>query len=100
MSAFDVTVKDTLQSTTLPHAAVSSGHVAGVGHDPKLAKYLRCCHAVNVDFTPLAWETSGGATDTVHSFLKLHTWLQADRTAVEDVGILRLGLYRRISLII
>jgi hypothetical protein len=78
MSAFDVTVKDTLQSTTLSHAAVSSGHVAGVGHDAKLAKYLRRCHAVNVEFTPLAWETSGGATDTVHSFLKRLTRLQAD----------------------
>jgi hypothetical protein len=99
MSAFDVTIKDTLQSNTLSHAAVSSGHVAGVGHNAKLAKYLDRCHAVNVEFTPLAWETSGGATDTVHSFLQRLTRLQADRSAL-DVGTLRLGLYRRLSLII
>jgi hypothetical protein len=98
MTAFDVTIKDTLQRTTLPNAAASSGYVAQVGHDAKLTKYLELCDAVNMEFFPLAWETTGGATDVVHSIIARLTKLQADRLAGSSLAVLRTGLYRRISI--
>lgn len=88
-----------MQANILCHAAVSSGHVVCVGHIVKLAKYHLRCHEVNVEFTLLAWKTSGCATNIVHSSVKRLTRFHVDRTA-RDVRSLRLGLYRRLPLII
>ena len=49
---FDMSVSDTLQSTSLHHAAVDTGYVAQVAHDRKARKYREACLEVNLDFFP------------------------------------------------
>ena len=40
--------------------------VAEEAHDRKLLKSLEVCQKEGIHFVPLAWESTGGATETVH----------------------------------
>ena len=40
--------------------------VAEEAHDKKLQKSLEICQKEGIHFVPLAWESTGGATETVH----------------------------------
>ena len=96
-SAFDVSVSDTLQSTSLHHAAVVTGYVAQAAHDRKVRKYREACLEVNLDFFPMVWESTGGATSTVHSMVESWSNQEADRCGLPRSTI-RARLYQRISL--
>ena len=44
-----------------------AGVVAEEAHDRKLVKSLEVCQQEGIRFVPLAWESTGGATETVQS---------------------------------
>ena len=43
-----------------------AGAVAEEAHDRKLLKSLGVCQREGIQFVPLAWESTGSATQTVH----------------------------------
>ena len=96
-SAFDVSVSDTLQSTSLHHATVDTGYVAQAAHDRKARKYREACLEVNLDFFPMVWESTGGATSTVHSMVESWSNQEADRCGLPRATI-RARLYQSLSL--
>ena len=65
-SAFDVTISHPLQQKYLKIAMEEAGVVAEDAHDRKLQKSLALCEKQGIHFVPLAWESTGGATETVH----------------------------------
>ena len=44
---------------------MEAGVVAEEAHDKKLLKSLEVCQREGIHFVPLAWEATGGATETV-----------------------------------
>jgi hypothetical protein len=66
-SAFDVTIAHPLQKKYISVAMEEAGVAAQEAHDRKLQKTLAVCREEGIHFVPLAWESLGGATDTVHS---------------------------------
>ena len=44
--------------------------VAEEAHDRKLQKSLKVCEEEGIHFVPLAWESTGGATETVHETIR------------------------------
>ena len=98
-TAFDVTISFTLQPSSLQHAAYTTGHVAEAAHVRKLAKSFEQCRAQNIKFVPLAWESTGGATDIVHSLIERWSNAAADRSGVER-QIVRNGVYAQVSVAI
>ena len=44
--------------------------VAEEAHDKKLQKSLEVCQKEGIHFVPLAWESTGGATETVHETVR------------------------------
>ena len=46
-----------------------AGVAAQDAHDKKLQKSLALCDKEGLHFVPLAWESLGGATETVHDTL-------------------------------
>ena len=71
ISAFDVTIRDTLQHSTLPIAANSSGHLVRVGFKAKMDKFQSICAEVpNLSFLPLVWESCGGSSSSVNDTLQ------------------------------
>jgi len=49
--------------------------VAEEAHDKKLQKSLEVCQKEGIHFVPLAWESTGGATETVHETVRKWTYL-------------------------
>jgi ubiquitin carboxyl-terminal hydrolase 44/49 len=96
-SAFDVTISDTLQPTSLDRAAAESGYVARVAHEKKLQKYQDSCRESNLAFFPMVWESTGGTTSTVHSTIESWSNQEADRGGLPRSRI-RTRLYQRLSL--
>ena len=79
-SAFDITVTHPLQKKFLEIATEEAGTVAQDAHDKKLLKSLEVCKKEGIHFVPLAWESTGGATDTVHATIRKWTRLLARAT--------------------
>ena len=75
------------------------GYAARSAHDAKIAKYDAICEDANVKFFPLAWETTGGATTTVHNIIQRWTKSEAERCNL-SAGVLKVWLYRRLSVFI
>ena len=48
-------------------------------HDRKLQKSLAICEKEGIHFVPLAWESTGGATETVHETVRKWTELEGAR---------------------
>jgi hypothetical protein len=100
-TAFDITVRDSLQQTFLFHAANHTGYVAKQAHERKLHRYLERCEAQGYGFCPLVWETFGGATEEVHDTLK--AWVRGIYERCGGTGglplssLFELVVYRRIS---
>ena len=65
-SAFDVTIAHPLQKKFIEIAMEEAGVAAEEAHDRKLLKSLEVCQKEGIHFGPLAWESTGGATETVH----------------------------------
>ena len=89
----------TLQPSSLSNAAKTTGHVAEAAHIRKLSKSLEQCKAQNIKFVPLAWESTGGATDMVHSLIERWSNAAADRSGIER-QIVRNGVYAKLSVAI
>ena len=53
--------------------------VAEEAHDRKLLKSLEVCQKEGIHFVPLAWESTGGATETVHETVRMWTELECSR---------------------
>src|SRR6185437_9021898 len=51
-------------------AMEEGGVVAEEAHDRKLLKSLAVCEKEGIHFVPLAWESTGGATETVHETVR------------------------------
>jgi hypothetical protein len=95
-SAFDVTVAHPLQKKHIDIAMSEAGVAAQEAHDRKLQKYLAECKDEGLHFVPLAWESTGGATETVHETIRKFTDLEAARGGY-PVSIIRQNLYAQIS---
>src|SRR6185437_14221835 len=95
-SAFDVTVAHPLQKKLIEVAASEAGVAAQEAHDRKLQKALQDCKDEGLQFVPLAWESTGGATETVHETIRKWTDLEANRGGY-PVSIIRQTLYSQVS---
>jgi hypothetical protein len=95
-SAFDVTITHPLQKKTIEVAMEEAGVAAQEAHDRKLLKSLELCKEEGIHFVPLAWESLGGATDTVHSTLRKWSDLEAARGGY-PAALIRRNLYAQLS---
>jgi hypothetical protein len=75
-SAFDVTISHPLQKKYIEIAMEEGGVAAADAHDRKLLKSLEVCEKEGIHFVPLAWESTGGATETVHETVRKWTKLR------------------------
>src|SRR5690242_1085174 len=70
--------------------------VAEDAHDRKLRKSLDVCQKEGIRFVPLAWESTGGGTETVHETLYTWTELEGARGGY-PAYLIRRNLYAQIS---
>jgi hypothetical protein len=82
-TAFDVTVTHPLQKKHIDVAMEEAGVTAQEAHDRKLLKYLTECKDEGLHFVPLAWESTGGATETVHETIRKLTDLEAPAEVIQ-----------------
>src|SRR5690348_15433859 len=90
------TVSHPLQKKFLEIATEEAGMVAQDAHDAKLLKSLEVCKKEGIHFVPLAWESTGGATDTVHATIRKWTDLEGARSGYA-AHLIRRNLYAQIS---
>jgi hypothetical protein len=95
-TAFDVTVAHPLQKKHQGVAMDEAGVAAEEAHDNKLKKHLEDCKKEGLQFVPLAWESTGGATATVHKTLGKWTGLESERGGY-PLAIIRQNLYAQVS---
>ena len=95
-SAFDVTITHPLQQKYLEIAMEEAGVAAQDAHDKKLQKSLALCDREGLHFVPLAWESLGGATETVHDTLGRWTELEGARGGY-PTALIRRNLYSQVS---
>jgi hypothetical protein len=95
-TAFDVTVAHPLQRKYIDVASSEAGVAAQEAHDRKLQKALQECKEEGLQFVPLAWESTGGATETVHETIRRWTDLEASRGGYA-VATIRQNLYAQVS---
>ena len=95
-SAFDVTITHPLQKKFIEVAMEEAGVVAQDAHDRKLLKSLKVCKEEGIHFVPLAWETLGGATETVHTTVRKWSDLEAARGGY-SATLIRRNLYAQLS---
>ena len=95
-SAFDITVSHPLQKKYLDIAMAEAGVVAEEAHDRKLLKSLGVCQREGIHFVPLAWESTGGATQTVHETIRKWTEMESARSGY-PAYLIRRNLYSQVS---
>jgi hypothetical protein len=95
-SAFDVTVSHPLQKRYIEVAMEEGGVAAQDAHDRKLQKSLAVCRKEGIQFVPLAWESLGGATETVHETLSRWTDMEGARGGY-PTALIRRNLYAQLS---
>jgi hypothetical protein len=95
-SAFDITITHPLQKKFIEIAMEEAGVVAEEAHDRKLLKSLEVCEKEGIHFVPLAWESTGGATETVHETVRKWTELEGSRGGY-PAYLIRRNLYAQIS---
>ena len=69
---------------------------AAEAHDRKLQKSLAVCEKEGIHFVPMAWESTGGATEAVHDTLRKWTELEGARGGY-SAYLIRRNLYAQIS---
>ena len=72
------------------------GMVAEDAHDRKLQKSLAVCEGEGIHFVPLAWESTGGATEAVHKTKRKFTELEGARGGY-PAYLIRRNLYAQVS---
>ena len=95
-TAFDITITHPLQKKFIEIAMEEAGVVAQEAHDRKLKKSLEVCQKEGIHFVPLAWESTGGATETVHETVRKWTELEGARGGY-PAYLIRRNLYAQIS---
>jgi hypothetical protein len=95
-TAFDVTVTHPLQKKYIEVANGEAGVAAQAAHNRKLEKTLEDCKKEGLHFVPLAWESTGGAAEAVHTTIRKWTDLEAARGGY-PVEIIRQNLYAQVS---
>ena len=95
-SAFDITISHPLQKKYLDIAMAEAGVVAEEAHDRKLLKSLGVCQREGIHFVPLAWESTGGATQTVHETIRKWTEMESARSGY-PACLIRRNLYSQVS---
>ena len=95
-TAFDVTITHPLQVKYLKVAMEEAGVVAEEAHDRKLLKHFEACKKEGIQFVPLAWESTGGATETVHETVRRWTEMEAARGGY-PAAVIRQTLYSQLS---
>jgi hypothetical protein len=95
-TAFDVTISHPLQLKYISTAMEEGGLAANEAHDRKLQKHLPNCEKEGIQFVPLAWESTGGATETVHETVRRWTEMEAARGGY-PAAVIRQTLYGQIS---
>ena len=95
-TAFDVTVSHPLQKQLIDVATIGSGVAAEQAHDRKLLKHLADCKDEGLQFVPLAWESTGGATETVHKTIGKWSHLESERGGYPH-AVIRQTLYAQVS---
>ena len=95
-SAFDVTISHPLQKKFIEIAMEEAGMAAKGAHDRKVIKSLQECKDEGIHFVPLAWESIGGATETVHETIRKWTELEGARGGY-PAYLIRRNLYSQIS---
>jgi len=95
-SAFDVTISHPLQKKYIQVAMEEGGVAAQDAHDKKLQKSLAVCGKEGLHFVPLAWESLGGATETVHDTLGRWTEMEGARGGY-PTALIRRNLYSQLS---
>ena len=95
-TAFDVTVTHPLQKKYIEVANGEAGVAAQAAHNRKLEKTLEDCKKEGLHFVPLAWESTGGAAEAVHTSIRKWTDLEAARGGY-PVEIIRQNLYAQVS---
>ena len=95
-SAFDVTISHPLQKKLIEIAMEEAGVASQEAHDRKLIKSLKVCKDEGIHFVPLAWESTGGATETVHETVRKWTELEGARGGY-PAYLIRRNLYAQIS---
>ena len=95
-SAFDVTISHPLQKKFIEIAMEEGGVAAEEAHDRKLLKSLEVCEKEGIHFVPLAWESTGGATETVHETVRKWTELEGARGGY-PAYLIRRNLYAQLS---
>jgi hypothetical protein len=93
-SAFDVIITHPLQKKYIDIAMEEAGVVAE--DDRKLLKSLEVCEKEGIHFVPLAWESTGGATETVHETIRKWTELEGARGGY-PAYLIRRNLYSQVS---
>ena len=81
-SAFDVTITHPLQQKYKEIAMEEAGLVAEEAHDRQLQKFLEVCQKEGIHFVPLAWESIGGATETVRRFTSGLSWREREKVTL------------------
>ena len=92
-SAFDITISHPLQKKYLDIAMAEAGVVAEEAHD---MKSLEVCQREGIHFVPLAWESTGGATQTLHETIRKWTEMESARSGY-PAYLIRRNLYSQVS---
>lgn len=95
-TALDVTISHPLQQKYINIAMEKGGVAAEEAHDRKLRKHLDNCVKEKVEFVPLAWESTGGTTETVRELVRKWTDMEAARGGY-PAKVIRKNLYGQIS---
>ena len=95
-SAFDVTISHPLQKKLIEVAMEEAGVASQEAHDRKLIKSLKVCKDEGIHFVPMAWKSTGGATETVHETVRKWTELERARGGY-PAYLIRRNLYAQIS---
>ena len=85
-----------MQKKYIDVAKDEAGVAAQDAHDRKMLKAKDVCVAEGIHFVPLAWESTGGATETVHETIRKWTDLEGSRGGYPG-AIIRQNLYAQIS---
>jgi hypothetical protein len=95
-SAFDISVRATLQPSSLHSAALTSGVFCRNGHQVKMRKYAAECAANHMGFRPLAIESTGGFTKEAREMVDIWSDQGALRSG-KKAELIKGSFYRKFS---
>ena len=94
-TALDVTITSPLQQSYITYAARQSGYNMDKAYKMKLDRLPELSDR-GIKLVPLVWETTGGASDSVHTLFQDLAMMEAKRTGLRAKEIL-FSLHAKIS---